>query len=477
MNYGSSQQRSIYFPLPYLVKNAVATAYGVQQRRARYGKHFLEAMKCLQDAEYWSSDELRAWQLRRATEFVDDALRNTAYYRSHPEYADAWQNKDITRLPVLNKDEVRSQLRDFYSERLSSLPHRYAHTSGTTGKSLIFPLALACFQREYAFRAFHYRWAGVDILKREPIAFCAGHPVAHYDRARPPFWVHDYANNILYLSSYHLSQANMAAYCRQLDLFAPVMLSGYPSSVYLLALSYRSYKYKKNRLKLRGVFTTSETVLAHQRAVIEEVFGCRVFDAYANSEMCAYAMQCDYAEYHLRLEHSFTEVLDENNEPVGPGQMGRVVTTGFGNPAFPLVRYDIGDKVAVSTNQSCRCGRSGPILSGIVGRVEDYVLAADGRLVGRLDHLFKDSRAVIEAQVVQERVGEVILRIVPTDEYSSRDEAQICDEARLRLGSDTLVRFEYVHEIARTNNGKFPFVLSKLDRGLSQREVLRQTGT
>jgi phenylacetate-CoA ligase len=462
MNYGSNKQRSVYFAAPQLIKEAISTVYGMQQRRARYGKSFREALVLLGTTEYQSNDELRERQCWQAVAFVDKGLKETPYYRNHPEYNARWQTHDISQLPVLGKEQVRSQVSEFYSDQHLATPHRWQHTSGTTGKSLTFPVALSCFQREYAFRAFHYSWAGVDILTREPVAFCAGHPVAHHDCTRPPFWTHDHANNILYLSSYHLAQANLPAYCKELDRFTPIMLSGYPSSIYLLALAYR--RYGEGRMKLRGVFTTSETVFPHQRALIEEVFGCKVFDAYGNSEMCAYAMQCEFGEYHLKLEHSYVEVLGEGDQPVLPGETGRLVTTAYGNAAFPLVRYEIGDLVTVSLNQKSLCGRSGLILDSVVGRVEDYVVTADRRLVGRLDHIFKDTRAVVEAQIVQERIGEVTLRIVKSNDYRVHDEEEILHEAHLRLGTGMQVLFEYVDAIPRTGNGKFRFVVSTFDQ-------------
>ena len=92
--------------------------------------------------------------------------------------------------------------------------------------------------------------------------------------------------------------------------------------------------------------------------------------------------------------------------------------------------------------------------------MEDYVFAANGRIVGRLDHLFKDSQNVVEAQVVQTVPGEVVLRVVRTPDYGPRDEQAIREEAALRLGSDTAVAFEYVDNIPRGKNGKFQFVVS-----------------
>jgi phenylacetate-CoA ligase len=103
--------------------------------------------------------------------------------------------------------------------------------------------------------------------------------------------------------------------------------------------------------------------------------------------------------------------------------------------------------------------------------VEDYVVTADLRLVGRLDHIFKDSRAVVEAQIVQEKIGEVVLRIVRSNDYAACDEDEILREARLRLGTDTRVRFEYVDAIPGTSNGKVRFIVSTIDQELILRQL------
>ena len=155
MNYGSTRQRSLYFTAPQFIKEAIATAYGMQQRRTRYGVRFREALAQLRDSEYRSNGELRERQYREAAVFIDQALKDSQYYRDHPEYSTCWQARDISQLPVLRKEQVRNYLSELYSNRRSAIPHRWQHTSGTTGQSLTFPIAMACFQREYAFRAFH----------------------------------------------------------------------------------------------------------------------------------------------------------------------------------------------------------------------------------------------------------------------------------------------------------------------------------
>lgn len=461
MNYGSKRQRNLYFAMPYLGKNLLGTAYGFDQKRKRYGKDFRAALEFLSASQNWDNERLLSHQADRTREFLQEGVRTTPFYRRHPAYSKLRSTLRLEDAPILSKSTLRSRLPEFYAANRAQLKPIWAHTSGTTGKSLIFPLSRSCFQREYAFRTLHYRWCGMDATSREPVAICQGHPVAHYDRQIPPFWVRDYANNLLILSSYHLSFANLPAYAEALDSFQPVMITGYPSSAYLLAVAYQ--RHGKGRLRLKGVYTTSETLLESQRRTIEQAFQCRVFDWYGNSEMCGNIVECEYGERHLKYEHSCLEIVDESGNPVPPGGTGRLLCTGFGNSAFPLVRYDIGDVVTISKSQTAKCGRGGLLVDRVLGRVEDYVIAANGRVVGRLDHLFKDSQNVVEAQVVQKVHGEVVLRVVRTADYGSKDEDAIKEEAALRLGTDTSVVFEYVDSIQRGNNGKFQFVVSNVE--------------
>jgi phenylacetate-CoA ligase len=180
-------------------------------------------------------------------------------------------------------------------------------------------------------------------------------------------------------------------------------------------------------------------------------------------------MECEKGELHLKLEHSAVEVLNAKNEPCKPGETGRVVCTGFGNTAFPLIRYEIGDEATLSSKQQSLCGRSGILLERILGRLDDYIATPDGRLVGRLDHLFKDSKNVVEAQLAQDSLNEVLLRIVKGPQFSTKDEHEIEQAARLRLGPSIRIRFQYVDQVPRTKGGKVRFIDSTLD----QKELLK----
>jgi phenylacetate-CoA ligase len=80
----------------------------------------------------------------------------------------------------------------------------------------------------------------------------------------------------------------------------------------------------------------------------------------------------------------------------------------------------------------------------------------------RFDYVFKDALNVKEVQVVQEKLGEIAVRLVRRDGYGSGDEAEIRVEIQRWISPQLVVRFEYVQEIERQPNGKFRAVLSRL---------------
>ena len=468
VTYGNRFFRSFYYAAPSPLKTLITTAYGFAQRRQRYGDSFCRHLAFLSESQGWDNESLLRFQQVRLQDFLRLAAAETPFYSSREEYRAGAKTGDLSRFPLLTKQAVREHQDELIRTGFDRQPHRMVHTSGTTGKSLTFPVTAECFQREYAFREVHYSWSKASLVGLDPFAFIAGHPVAHPDRTRPPFWTFDMTSNHLFFSSYHLSEKTMPAYVRELESFNPIILAGYPSSVYLLALAFR--KHGREKLRLKGVYTFSETLMDFQRAAIQEAFGCHVFNWYGNTEMCANIVECEKGELHLKIEHSVVEVLNDRNEACQPGETGRLVCTGFGNPAFPFIRYEVGDVVTLSKEKHARCGRGGILVDEVLGRMEDYVITPDGRIVGRLDHIFKDGRRVVEAQIVQNAIEEIVVRIVREPSYTPEDEKAILREARLRLGDSVRIGFQYVDSIPRGDTGKFRFIVSKID----QKKILKE---
>ena len=96
------------------------------------------------------------------------------------------------------------------------------------------------------------------------------------------------------------------------------------------------------------------------------------------------------------------------------------------------------------------------------GRGDDATHTPAGRRVVMLDWIFSALPGLIEAQVVQKRLDDVCIRIVAAPEFGQRAEMALLQRARERLGTQVIIRIERVAQIARTRNGKFRQIVSRL---------------
>jgi len=213
--------------------------------------------------------------------------------------------------------------------------------------------------------------------------------------------------------------------------------------------------------RLAAVFTSSESLLAFQRETIEKAFGAPVVDRYGMSEFGASMTQCPVGRLHVDMEFGIVEV--EVTEETDETETGPLLVTGLGQVATPLFRYRIGD-VGTRLRRPCACGRGGDAFVEIDSRVEDYVLTPDGRLIGRLDHAFKDQFDVAEAQILQEDARAIEVLVVPRAGYASGSERHLLRELRTRLGNEIAIRTRRVERIPREPNGKFRLVKSRVGR-------------
>ncbi len=435
--------KTFYDRLPLWAQTAAVNAVSLTNYRRRYGARFHRFLAQLEANENKSRDQLLTEQQQAVQRLLEYAVRHVPYYRERnlpPDRLQDW--------PILDKQAVAAAPEKFLSDEFSRGDLLTLQTSGTTGTPLTVRFTTECQELEMAFRWRHRAWGGVPFLSRG--AYLSGHPIVPADQAAPPFWRVDTVERRLLCSSYHFSPQNMPQYVEALTRFAPDFIHGYPSSLYLLARHMLEHNLRS--LRPRAVFTASETLLEFQREAIERAFAAPVFNWYGTTEMTCNIVECAYGSLHYRTDYGLLELLDG----------GVTVATGLLNPAMPLIRYRAGD-VATPRAGTCDCGRAFPLIERIEGRIEDYIRTPDGRLVGRLDHIFKGVAHVREAQLVQRRVEELILRIVRADGFGDDDERVILANARERLGSSIALRCEYVDAIERSAGGKFRFVVSELN--------------
>jgi phenylacetate-CoA ligase len=216
-------------------------------------------------------------------------------------------------------------------------------------------------------------------------------------------------------------------------------------------------------LPLRAAIVSGDTLLPGMRVSIEQFFQCRCYDHYGQSEGVCMAMECPHGRLHVLPAAGIVEIVRDDGTPCAPGEVGEIVATGLLNDAMPLIRYRLGDYAAWAQEQDCPCGNVHPVLANLEGRVDDYLVTADGRTIGRLSTAVKRSPTIHSAQIVQDRPGHAYLLVRPGQSYRSVDAVAVCDDIRERIGTFELEIIE-VSEIPKTPQGKTVLVVRLAER-------------
>ncbi|MFQ5767328.1 MAG: phenylacetate--CoA ligase family protein, partial [Acidobacteriota bacterium] len=313
----------IYARAPAGVQNLLLSHRGARLKTRRFGTAYTRWMELLSRSEHWSQaerDEYTYVQIRR---IVKRAYLHVPYYRRimterKLHYDDIKGSSDLARLPVLTKDDIRQYGDQMVADDIQRRELLLGQTSGTTGS----PLEFWWDQKvEIATNAMLWRHRGfAGFSFGQSYATLLGRIIVPLQRTRPPFWRLNRPWKQLFLSSFHLKEENLDAYLEAMAGHGTAFLEAYPSNAYLLA---RHLESRGRHFPLKAVFTSSETLLPVQREIIENRFGCRIFDYYGQAERVMFSGECEMHDgHHQFVEYGALEVLDEEGEPVGPGREG-----------------------------------------------------------------------------------------------------------------------------------------------------------
>lgn len=422
----------------------------------REGRRFRSVIAEIERTQWLSEAALRELQWEKTRALLSHAAKHVAYYQESFRAAgiDVTSIRtldDVKLLPLLVKAVVARRGRDLIARNISG-PRFRINTSGTSGTPLVIFQNANAIIRENAFIWRQLTWAGFSRGQRR--AWIRGDMIVPVDQNEAPLWRFNRSDNMLMMSSYHLSEPNAASYLAALQDFDPVLIQAYPSSIAYLARYLESSGRWYEGKSLRAIVTTSETLTREDRDITEARFGSSVFEHYGNAERVAMIQTCERGGRHISSDYGLTEIISREDGT------HEIVGTGFNNWMMPLIRYRTGDSLDLEVQaRVCACGRRLPLVNRIYGRIDDYVKTVDGRKIGRLDHIFKGVRNIAEGQLIQNSLDEVTLRIVPFEAFTEKDKARLLDGVHERLGKEMRIKFDVVAHIPRTSAGKFRSVI------------------
>ena len=394
------------------------------------------------DAMYeMSNEELKNRNEERFLYIFRRAYDKSPFY--HRLYKEAGIKKedircleDIKKLPVITKDMVKK-----HAPEMLTVPKwqvMAGHTSGTTGTPLTVYSSWSSiwWNQAYTYSA------------RLRNGFKYGQPLVslrgNLDRNTMHMKVH--VSNTLYLSSYCINKDTIKTYHDLIIRHKPVAIEGYPSSLYTLALCMSEAGLK---LDIPVAFTSSETLLGYQRALIEKQLGTEIYDNYGMTEQTIYLQEAfNHQGYYELPGYSINEYVEDGE-----------ICTSLTNEAFPLIRYRSNDVIEIA---ELNADSPQIIVKSIEGRKEDFLICKDGGRVKRLDFIFKGVNHIKYGQLVQENNGFLNVNIVPDQGFTKLDEKIVENNVLVRIGKgnvDFKINLVKESDLVYTKRGKFKFLI------------------
>ncbi len=443
-----------------LHQNVAKLFYSVSKPRV------LSFMDELQEMQWLSQDELVSLQHKHLHEVLEYANTYVPYYQElfkelgfHPSDFVA-DPACLPEIPFLTKEIIRQNYdRLITTEDQARQGLARIKTGGTTGEPLW--LMQAPTYRDYNTAHVYHKmtWSGWQI--GQPQAWLWGHAVvgqgskpAALSRAR------NWLANRLESNAFHLTDASMEKFARQLEEYPAVVIWSYVSTMYQFA---QFLEKRGHNIKALAVYTAAEPLYNHQRAFIEETLGCRVFDNYSCVEIGSIACECEeHNGLHITTRNCYVEVIRDGH-PVTDGETGEFVLTSLTNFAFPLIRYQVEDWGSKST-RNCSCGRGLPMLNIVEGRIIDHFITKDGRLVwgAFVVPMVPVLGSIRQYQIVQKSIDLLVFRIVQDGPLNEERFQEIQHAVKTVLGDEVEARLELVESLPTSLTGKHRYVVSEV---------------
>jgi phenylacetate-CoA ligase len=426
----------------------------------------LRYLREFERSQFLSADELHHLQGQRLRALLRHAHANCPFYRErftragvHPN--DIRQPEDLRLLPVLEKRDIQEHGGRMIARNWPQGDLIRNQTGGSTGTPITFYLSSdrKCSRAAATLR--HNRWAGWEIGDRAAVIW--GAPRDRPDdswRTRlrgfllaDPFW----------LDTGALTESTLRRFHAELHQQRPRIIQAYARSAVLFARFLQAHDLEIPRP--HSLITSAEVLEDADRQLLEEVFGCPVFNRYGCREVSVVASECPaHQGLHTMAEGLLVEI-DTPTGPAAPGQLGSILVTDLLNGAMPLVRYRIGDLGSWAAGV-CSCGRHLPRLERVAGRVTDFLVGSEGQLVSGVylaTYVVAQRPSLGQVQIQQNRSGHVVYRLLPASSFDPHlDRCYLEQATRQHLGAGATCEIEIVTHLPVLPSGKFLFSLSSV---------------
>jgi len=419
-------------------------------------------LRQLAEVDRLDEAELVALSTRRSAAILKHAFDTTSFYREKYTRAgftrgDLEQPGILAHLPTVTRDDIRNKFDEMISSDISSSQVGRSSTGGSTG----IPLTVGTDPR-----------LALEVISWRRLRIWGGKPsdnAGYIYRAIPTGrsallkGLYHFPTRRSYLSATEMSDFEMAAFARRLISTDAKYLVSYVGALKIFAEFVENNRIRIPSLKF--IWSTAAPLPRNLRLYLEGVFDVPVYSQYGSCEFYWIASErVDRAGLDVDWDIRHIEILDDDYQPVKDAEFGQLVVTDFINQAFPLIRYEIGDRSRFIPG----LGKQGfPVLDYVSGRTSEAIKLKNGMsIAGEFwTTVFDDFADKIKSFSVHQTKDYVItVSFVPTKKWtSSLENKLLASLAEITRGTPLVLRHETVDTYDR---GKLSFVSSEVGKSL-----------
>lgn len=163
-------------------------------------------------------------------------------------------------------------------------------------------------------------------------------------------------------------EESMCEYYNVMRIYKPTWLLFQPS----FAINFVEFCLRKKLPPISSVKYiefTGELLTSAIRSRVASFFDCETANMYGCMEVNSIAYECPCGNMHVLEDNVAIEVDSEKN----------IFVTSLNNFAFPLIKYEVGDKVDGISVCECPCGIKGTTIASILGRASKEIVLKNGQ--------------------------------------------------------------------------------------------------
>ena len=411
-------------------------------------------------------DKIKILQLRKLKKLLIHSYENIEFYRDRMDSSgfEPYAIRDISelaQLPVLTKEEYRS----FIDGLLMSNPGKYKswyfdQTSGSSG----IPLKIV--------RTWPER--GYMIAKWLRELYLNGFSCTdHSFRAVTPYRLK--AEKDIFLQNFGLFRRTLLPFTAPDKKIVEAYQETQPDFYYSSqngAVCFCKYALEHDiKIKQPKMYSVGGEVIDQNcRELFSRVLGeDNFFETYAAEETGVLAFQIRGTKgLHFSHDTTILELvapdgsIAENNE-------GSCLITDLGIYSFPMIRYQLGDYLKTSTDES-----GIKKIDKITGRLNDWLVWKDGTRSGMGDFyeiMARFTSSIAQFRIIQESYEQLKILIVLSPLRDSKHETQISikqsliESLKKELRPEIEYEVEFVDRMPPDETGKIRIIISKVEQG------------